>query len=79
MQLFSAYDGVFSKKPKHFDPKNMRKPPSKVAPNRYPTFFIYWPSCPNGPETEMPYHQKPLDSGLSIYTGGKPKLETIKC
>ena len=40
------------------DPENMKKPPSKVAHNRPTTFFMYWPGCPNGPETEIPYHQK---------------------
>ena len=34
--------------------------------NRWPlcsTFFwMYWPSCPNGPATEILYHQKPLNS-----------------
>ena len=41
----------------------MKKPPSKVAHNRPPTFFIYWPGCTNGPETEILYHQKPLNTG----------------
>ena len=54
MQVFSA------------DPENMKKTPSKVAHNRPPTFFMYWPSCPNGPETEIPYHQKPHNAGLGI-------------
>ena len=61
MQLFSADACVFKKKFKNvFDPENMKKLPSNVAHNRPPTFFMHWPSCPNGPETEIPYHQKPL-------------------
>ena len=51
---------------KKFDPENMKKTPSKVAHNRPPTFFMYKPGCPNGPETEIPYHQKPLNAGLGI-------------
>ena len=63
MQLFSADAIVFSKKlKKKFDPKNMKKLPSKVAHNRPPTFFY----VPNGAETEIPYHQKPLNAGLGI-------------
>ena len=53
MQLFS-------------DSENMKKTPSKVAHNRPPTFFMYWPGCSNGPETEIPYHQKPINAGLGI-------------
>ena len=37
--------------------------------NRPPTFFMYWPGCPNGPETEISYHHKPLNAGLGIKTG----------
>ena len=29
-------------------------------------FFMYWPGCPNGPETEILYHQKPLNAELGI-------------
>ena len=57
---------VFKKKNFFFDPENMKKPPSKVAHNRPPTFFMYWPGCPNGPVTEIMYHQKPLNAGLGI-------------
>ena len=33
----------------------------------YPQFFFqYWPSCQNGPKTEILYHQKPLNAGLGI-------------
>ena len=46
--------------------ENMKKRPSKVAHNRPPIFFMYWPGCPNGPETEIHYHQKPLNAGLGI-------------
>ena len=66
MQLFSADAIVFSKKKKKIVPENMKKTPSKVAHNRPPTFFMYWPSCPNGPETEILYHEKPLNAGLGI-------------
>ena len=65
MQLFN----VFSKKNIYiyFDPKNMKKLPSNVAHNQPSTFFfMYWPGCPNGPETEIPYNQKPLNKGLGI-------------
>ena len=63
MQLFSADAIVFSKKYIiFFDPVNMKKPPSKVAN----TFFMYWLGCQNGPETEILYHQKPLNAGLGI-------------
>ena len=61
MQLFSADAIVFP-----IDPENMKKTPSKVAHNLPSTFFMYWPSYPNGPETENPYHQKPLNAGLDI-------------
>ena len=65
MQLFSADATVFSKKLKKkiFDPENMKKLPSKVAHNRHlfsNLFFQYWPGCPNGPKTEIPYLQSPL-------------------
>ena len=69
MQLFSTDNIVFSKKnsKKNFDPENMKKPPSKVAHNGPLTFiFMYWPGCPNSPESEIPYHQKPLNAGLGI-------------
>ena len=55
MQLFSADAIVFSK-----------KLPSKVVHNQPQTFFMYWPGSPNGPESEIPYHQKPLNAGLGI-------------
>ena len=68
MQLFIAEAIVFLKNnKKKFDPENMKKAPSKVAHNRPLTFFfMYWPGCPNGPETEILYHQKPLNAGLGI-------------
>ena len=40
-----------------------------IAHNRLPTFFMYWPGCPNGPETEILYNQKPLNARLGIQTG----------
>ena len=70
MQLFNADPIVFSKRKNiFFDPKNMKKLPSKVAHNPNPNFFMYWPGCPNGPETEIPYHQKPIFARLGIQTG----------
>ena len=30
-------------------------------------FFMYWPGCPNSPETEILYHQKPLNAELGTY------------
>ena len=49
------------------DPKNMKKPPSKVAHNQTLTFFtMYWPGCPKGPKTEILYFQKPLNEELGI-------------
>ena len=38
-----------------------------------PNFFMYWPSCPDSLETEIPYYQKPLNAGLGIYTGVSKK------
>ena len=29
-------------------------------------FLQYCPGCPNGPKTEIPYHQKHLNAGLGI-------------
>ena len=66
MQLFSADAIVFSKT---IDPENTKKPPSKVVIIGPQLFFMYWPGCPNGQETEIPYHQKPLTAGLGISTG----------
>ena len=37
---------------------------------------MYWPGCPNSPETEIMYHQKPLYSGLIIQTGASAQSET---
>ena len=48
------------------DTETMKKPPSKVAHNQPPTFLMYWPGCPNGPETEILYHQNPLNAELGI-------------
>ena len=72
MQLFDADARVFSKKfkKKHRKHEKTIKTPTKVAHNRLPTFFLYWPGCPNGPKTEIPYYKKkPLNVGLGIYTG----------
>ena len=46
--------------------RKMKKPPSKIAHTWPPTFFQYWPSCPNSPKTEIPYPQKPLNAELGI-------------
>ena len=46
-----------------------KKTLSKVAYNWLTNFFMYWPGCPNDPETEIPYHPKPLNAGLGILTG----------
>ena len=68
MQLFSADAIVFSKKinKKMFDPENMKNSPQKLLIIGPQLFFMYWPGCPNGPETEILYHQKPLIAGLGI-------------
>ena len=53
-----------------FDPKNMKKKrPQKLLIISPQLFFMYWPGCPNGQETEIQYHQKPLNAGLGIQTG----------
>ena len=55
MHPFSEDAVVFSKK-KILDPENMKKTTLKVAHNQPQTsFFLYWPGCPNGPKTEIPY------------------------
>ena len=43
-------------------PENIKKTPSKKSARNF--FFMYCPGCSNGPETEIPYHQKPLNAGL---------------
>ena len=51
----------------------MRNRPQKlliIGPN---VFFMYWPVCPNGPETEILYQEKPLSAGLGIKTGSSSK------
>ena len=74
MELFSVDAIVFSKKFHFFDPENIKKCPKKLL------FFLYWPGCPNGPKTEIPYPQKPLNAGLGIQTGDIPKsLISILC
>ena len=51
MQLFSAEAKVFSKFFKKIsDPKNMKKPPSKVAHNRPPTSFNVLVRLPKRPK-----------------------------
>jgi hypothetical protein len=47
-----------------FDPEKMKK---KKRPQKLLIiFFMYWPGCSNGPETEIQYYQKPLNAGLGI-------------
>ena len=54
MQLFSADTSVFKKKIKFcFDPKNMKKTPSKVAYNRPQPFFFN-----TGPDAQTAQKQK---------------------
>ena len=60
MHLFSEDTTIF------FAPENKKKLPSKVVHNRPRIFFLYWPSCPNCPKTEIPCPQKPLNAGLGI-------------
>ena len=69
MQLFSVDTTILKRKKDNilFAPENMKKPPSKVTHNRPQTFFfMYWPGCPNGPETDIPHHQKPFNAEMSI-------------
>ena len=52
MQLFSADAIVFSKEILNFfDPENMKKIPQKLLIIGPQLFLMYWPGCPNGPET----------------------------
>ena len=57
-----------------FCPWKHEKLPSKVAHNQ-PQFFFsvrtWLPkrTYPNGPQTEIPYHQKPFNAELGIWTG----------
>ena len=68
MQLFNADAKVFSKKLKKkiLTLKAWKKRPQKLLIIGPDFFFMYWPGCPNDPETEIPYHQKPLNAGLGI-------------
>ena len=43
-------------------PKTWKNCPQKLLIIGPQLFFQYWPSCPNGPKTEIPYHQN-LDWG----------------
>jgi hypothetical protein len=65
MQLFSRDAAMFSKK-------------KTLSKNAWPPiFFQYLPGCPNSLKTEIPYHQKPLNAGLRIYTGEKDFVPTL--
>ena len=44
-----------------FDAENMKKRPQKLLIIGPQFFFMYWLDCPNGPETDIPYRQKPLN------------------
>ena len=57
----------------------MKKNQSKVAQNRPPTFFMFWPCCPNDQETEILYHQKPLTAGLGMSDGFLLAIISIGC
>ena len=56
----------------------MKKLPSKAAHNWPLIFFMYWPGCPNSPKTEIQYHQKNLNAGLDIQTGGLTRTNLKK-
>ena len=64
MQLFSVDAIAF--------PENLKKQPSKVAHIGPHFFFQYWPGCPNGPKTEIPYHQMPLNGVWTKYSEAFP-------
>jgi hypothetical protein len=53
----------FKKFKKKLNPKTWKKRPLKLLIIDPQLFFMYWP---DGPETEIPYHQKPLNAGLGI-------------
>ena len=76
MHFFSADAKLFSKKKLKFflTPKTRKDCPQKFLINVPQLFFMYWPGCPYGPEIEIPYHQKPLNAGLGIWTGEKIKI-----
>ena len=57
MQLFSADASVFKTR-FFFDPENMKKPPSKVAYNRPPTFFYVLARLPKRPRNRNPVPPK---------------------
>ena len=63
MQLFSVDATMFPKRCIFFCPWKQEKTAPKVVYNRT-IFFQYWPGCPNGPKTEIPYHQKPFNAGI---------------
>ena len=72
MQLFSADATMFSK---FFffiflTTKSWKNLPQKLLIISPEPFFMYWPCGQNSPETKISYHQKPLNAGLGIYTGG---------
>ena len=66
MQLFGADAIVFSKIKNKIDPENMKKHPPKLLIIDPQLLFHYWPSCPDGPKTEIPYPQNPPNAGLGI-------------
>ena len=72
LQFFSADTIVFSKKLKKnfLTLKAWKKHPQKLLIIGPDFFFMYWPGCPNDPETEIQYHQKSLNAGLGIFRLG---------
>ena len=40
--------------------KTRKNRPQKLLIFGFHLFYMYWPGCPNNPETKIPYHQKPL-------------------
>ena len=56
MQLFSADAKGFSKNlKKKIDPENINCPKKLLIIGLQVFFIQYWPDCPNGPKTEIPY------------------------
>ena len=76
MQLLSADATVFLEKKftNLFWPWKHEKTTLKSCSFSLDPFFMYRPGCPNSPKTEIRYHQKPLNTGLSIQTGGQTQL-----
>ena len=65
MQLFRADATIFLNQIL-FAHENIKKHPQKLLIIGLEHFSQYRPGCSNGPKTEIPYHQKPLNAGLGI-------------